>query len=319
VQRYLSGETLAQSRTGLLFNGIIKVPMQFLVLAVGVMMFVFYQFNPSPVHFNSANMVSLQTPQYQPILNDLETKQSQVFETKKGIMQDLVVASRADDKERIEIAKFKLNDLRKEEKAVRDSVKRLVKIVNPRAETKDTDYVFITFVLNNLPVGLIGLLLAVIFSAAMSSESSEINALATTSVIDIYRRLLRPNETDAHYMKTSQWFTAAWGVVAMLFAISASFLDNLIEAVNIVGSLFYGTILGIFMVAFFMKRIGGKAVFYAALIAETIVVTIFTLDKLAIFKFAYLWLNLVGCVLVMVFAWLLQKVLKTGSHSQNAF
>ena len=153
-----------------------------------------------------------------------------------------------------------------------------------------------------------GLLLAVIFSAAMSSTSSEINALATTSIVDIYRRQIKPNESDDHYMRTSQWLTAAWGVLAMSFAVFAALLENLIEAVNIVGSLFYGAILGIFMVAFFMKKIGAKSVFAAAIMAEIIVVSIFTLDRYGIFKFAYLWLNLVGCVLVMGFAWLLHHL-----------
>ncbi len=304
VQRYLSGKTLAESRLGLLFNGVIKLPMQFLVLAVGVMMFVFYQFNKSPIHFNPENLAQIQTPQYQGQLNDFEAKRGAIFEAKRLEMNNLITASRAENVADIEASKTKIQTYMKEEAQVRTDVKTLIKAANPKAETKDTDYIFINFVINNLPIGIIGLLLAVIFSAAMSSTSSEINALATTSIIDIYRRQMKPNETDAHYMRVSQFLTAAWGILAMSFAVFASLLENLIEAVNIVGSLFYGAILGLFMVAFFMKNIGAKAVFAAAIISEIIVISIFTLDKMNVFKFAYLWLNLVGCVLVMILAWI---------------
>ena len=166
--------------------------------------------------------------------------------------------------EGVEISKFKIKDLIKEDKLLRDSVRNMVKSANPKAETNDRDYVFITFIIHNLPIGIVGLLLAVIFSAAMSAKSSEINSLATTSVIDIYQRQIRQNETDAHYMLVSKWLTAVWGILAMLFAMFASLFENLIEAVNIIGSLFYGSVLGIFMVAFFVKEIGAKAVFWAA-------------------------------------------------------
>jgi solute:Na+ symporter, SSS family len=308
VQRYLSGKTLAESRLGLLFNGVIKLPMQFLVLAVGVMMFVFFQFNKSPIHFNPENLAAIETPQYKGQLDALEAKRDVIFEAKKLEINNLITASRAEDQAGIEASKTKVQEYLKQENGIRTEAKTLIKAANPKAETKDTDYAFINFVIHNLPVGIIGLLLAVIFSAAMSSTSSEINALATTSIVDIYRRQIKPNETDAHYMHTSQWLTAGWGILSMSFAVFASLLENLIEAVNIVGSLFYGAILGLFMVAFFMKRIGAKSVFAAAVIAELIVITIFTLDRMNIFKFAYLWLNLVGCVLVMVLAWLFHQL-----------
>jgi solute:Na+ symporter, SSS family len=308
VQRYLSGKTLAESRLGLLFNGVIKLPMQFLVLAVGVMMFVFFQFNKSPIHFNPENLAVIETPQYKGQLDALEAKRDVIFEAKKLEINNLITASRAEDHAAIESSKTKVQEYLKQENGIRTEAKTLIKAANPKAETKDTDYAFINFVIHNLPVGIIGLLLAVIFSAAMSSTSSEINALATTSIVDIYRRQIKPNETDAHYMHTSQWLTAGWGVLSMSFAVFASLLENLIEAVNIVGSLFYGAILGLFMVAFFMKRIGAKSVFAAAIISELIVITIFTLDRMNIFKFAYLWLNLVGCVLVMTLAWLFHQL-----------
>lgn len=307
VQRYLSGKSLAESRLGLLFNGMIKVPMQFLILFIGVMMFVFYQFTQSPIHFNKKNLESLNTPQYQPNLERYKNQYDLTFENKKAEATHLITALQSQDDTQISESTAKIKTYQKQEKAIRDSVKLLVKQANPKAETNDRDYVFITFVINHLPVGIVGLLLAVIFSAAMSSKSSELNALATSSVIDFYRRKFRTQETDEHYMKVSKWFTAAWGMVALAFALFAQLFENLIEAVNIVGSLFYGTILGIFMVAFFMKRIGSNAVFVAAILAELVVVAIFILDRMGIYKFAYLWLNLLGCVLVMLLAWLLQN------------
>ena len=296
--------------------------MQFLVLFVGVMMFVFFQFNKSPIHFNPENLSHIQTPQYQGQLNDLEAKRGAIFEAKKLEINNLVVASRNDNKANIEASKTKIKDYIQQENGVRAEVKTLIKTANPKSETKDTDYVFISFIIHNLPVGIVGLLLAVIFSAAMSSKSSEINALATTSVVDIYRRQMRPNETDAHYKRVSQILTAAWGALSLSFAVFVSFLENLIEAVNIIGSLFYGAMLGLFMVAFFMKRIGAKSVFVAAVISEIIVIVIFTLDKMNVFKFAYLWLNLVGCVLVMALAWIFHHLffqneeIKTKEHER---
>ena len=191
----------------------------------------------------------------------------------------------------------------------------MVKKANPKAETNDRDYVFITFVIKNLPVGIIGLLLAVIFSAAMSSKSSELNALATSSVIDFYRRSFRPNETDDHYMHVSKWMTAFWGVFAIGFALSAQLFENLIEAVNIIGSLFYGTILGIFMFAFFVKWVKSKAVFWAAVLSETIIVGIFIQFGYKNKNFQYLWLNLLGCVLVMVIALLFQSFQKPTTEN----
>ena len=319
VQRYLSGKSLEESRLGLLFNGVIKVPMQFLVLFVGLMMFVFYQYTMPPIHFNPENLARLETPQYKQALTDLQTKQTAIFETKKMEVDNLITASHAKNTEGVETAKFKIKDLIKEDRTLRDSVNKLVKKVNPKAETNDRDYVFITFIIHNLPIGIVGLLLAVIFSAAMSAKSSEINSLATTSVIDIYKRQMRQNETDKHYMRVSQWLTAVWGLLAMLFAMFASLFENLIEAINIIGSLFYGSVLGIFMVAFFMRKIGAKAVFWAGVVGELAVIGIFLIDRYDLtfnlfnhvfaIKIAYLWLNLIGCVLVMLFAILFQNTI----------
>jgi solute:Na+ symporter, SSS family len=307
VQRYLSGKSLTESKLGLLFNGLVKVPMQFLVLLVGVMMFVFYQFNQAPIHFNEKNLVMLEnSPNYGSQLGTFQSQYNQVFSNKKTELNNLVQAIQTQDEAGKQVAVEKINVFRKEEKQLRDSVRQLISKAEPGTETKDRDYTFINFVMNNLPVGIIGLLLACIFAAAMSSTSSELNALATTTMVDIYRRQVNPNQPDAHYMHLSKWFTAAWGVVVLFFAIFSSFFTNLIEAVNIIGSLFYGTILGIFMVAFFQKRIGGKAVFTSALIAEAVVILVYARWGWKQDDFPFLWLNPLGCLLVMFLATIFQ-------------
>lgn len=305
VQRYLSGKSMEESRFGLLFNGFIKFPMQLLVLLVGVMMFIFYQFNPSPIHFNPDNLAKIKSDTlYNAQITALETEQNTVFEAKKTALQNLIAAKHTGDAAAQSVAKEQITTLIKSDKFLRDSTKRIIVKANPKAEKKDTDYVFITFVINHLPIGIVGLLLAVIFSAAMSSTSSEINALATTSVVDIYQSLFNKNVSDDRLMFLSKGLTAFWGILAMSFALFASLLENLIEAVNIVGSLFYGTILGIFVVGFFFKKIGGRAVLFAALITEMVVIFIFSKDMIA-----YLWLNLIGCVLVVLLSSIFQLFL----------
>ncbi len=306
VQRYLSGKSLPESRLGLLFNGIIKVPMQFLVLFVGILVFVFFQFTNPPIHFNTANIKNLENSPYQQELNRLQIEHNMVFDQKQIAIRSLIAATKSNETQSIQQAQQAVQNLINEDKNIRQEVKQLIKKQNPKAEVNDDDYIFITAVTKYLPVGLIGLLLAVIFSAAMSSTSSELNALATTSIIDLYRRSFVKHQTDKHYLNMSKIFTILWGAIALLFAATASLFDNLIEAVNIVGSIFYGTILGIFIVAFFLKKVGGNAVFLAALVAEMIVITIFTLDQYEYVKIAYLWLNLIGCFLVMFFGLIFQ-------------
>ncbi|MFK7904854.1 MAG: sodium:solute symporter [Chitinophagales bacterium] len=306
VQRYLSGKTLTQSRLGLLFNGIFKVPMQFFVLLVGIMVFVFYQFTPAPIHFNKANIVALQNTSYQAAFDDLDTKHQAIFKKKEVAVHDLIAAIKSENEAVIEEKQKSIQSLLEEDNGIRREAKALIAANNPDADTEDNDYVFVTFVMDNLPVGLIGLLLAVIFSAAMSSTSSELNALATTTVVDLYRRSIQTDKSEEHYLAASKWFTVMWGGIALTFAMTASLFDNLIEAVNIIGSLFYGTILGIFVVAFFFKKIGSNAVFYAALIAEAMVLVIFTLNNMGHITIAYLWLNLIGCMLVIMFALVLK-------------
>lgn len=313
VQRYLSGKSLKESRLGLLFNGVIKVPMQFLVLFVGILVFVFFQFVEPPIHYNTANLSKLENTQYQTQLSQLEQEHDLVFDQKQTEIRHLITAIRQEDQPAIETTRSKVTALHDEDKAIRKQVKELILKQDPDADIEDADYVFITFITKHLPIGLIGLLLAVIFSAAMSSTSSELSALATTTVVDIYRRSFVKNKSDRHYLKASKGFTILWGGVALTFAAFASLFDNLIEAVNIVGSIFYGTILGIFLVAFFFKKIGGKAVFTGAFIAESFVIAFFILDKYQVLSIAYLWLNLIGCALVIAFSWLLQQIFGKGS------
>lgn len=308
VQRYLSGKSLAESRLGLLFNGLLKVPMQFLVLFVGILVFVFFQFTKPPVHFNEGNVKSLIGTEYEAKYNELDAQHTAVFEEKQAAVMELVTAVRAEDEATISAVQNRVADLVNQDKAIQAEVKTLIKENNSAAKVEDTDYVFITFVTQYLPIGLVGLILAVIFSAAMSSTASELNALATTSVIDIYRRSIVKDRDDNHYLSASKWFTIGWGVLTLIFATWADLFDNLIEFVNIVGSLFYGAILGIFLVAFFMKKVGGTAVFYAAIIAEIIVISVFYMSETGQLDISYLWLNPIGCIPVLLFSAILQPI-----------
>ncbi len=313
VQRYLGGKSLTESKLGLLFNGLIKVPMQFFILFVGIMMFVFFQFNHAPIHFNKTNMEHLEHSVYKPNLDNLSKDLYQIVEDRKPLLTSMVSAINTNNTAQKNIYLNKIKSLNDKEKILRDSVKSLIVMSDIKAEKKDQDYVFISYVIDHLPIGIIGLLIAVIFSAAMSSTSSELNALATCTVVDFYQRIFVKNKDEKHYMQMSKWITLFWGVITLIFALTASLFENLIEAVNIIGSLFYGTILGIFMVAFFMKKIAGKAVFIAAIFAEIFVIIVFILDKLEIFKFAYLWLNLLGCVMVMLLSLFFQSIFKDKS------
>ena len=324
VQRYLSGKTLTESRLGLMFNGLLKVPMQFLILFVGILVFVFFQFNKSPLHFNEGNTNAIKKNdsyalQYEALNKEHET----LFERKKEVIHQYISQLKSGDKKMIAEGKAQVNQVMKEEKDLRVEAGTLIKKALPAASIKDTDYVFITFIRDFLPVGIVGLLLAVIFSASMSSTSSELNSLATTTVIDIYKRSFVKDQTDQHYLFVSKAFTLLWGAIAVVFALSARLFENLIQAVNIVGSLFYGTILGIFLVGFFMKAVKGQAVFIAAIATELIILLLFYLNetgtpisfggKEMVVNIGYLWLNLIGCSLVMIVSWILNKILVPAS------
>ncbi len=301
VARYLSGRSISEIRTGLLFNGLLKIPMQFIILFIGVMVFVFYQFVQPPVFFNRVETDKLQNTEYVTQYQDLEAQYSANFKEKNGQVQAMVQELHAGNEAGIEAARQSLNAIEKEGKSIRGEVKELLKKNNQKAEVKDTDYVFLTFVMQYMPVGLVGLLLAVIFSAAMSSTSSELNALASTSLVDIYKRSVRKEATEHHYLNMSRVLTIVWGLLAIFFATIASQLDNLIQAVNILGSIFYGTILGIFVVAFYVKYIGARAVFWAAVLAESLVILTYWKTDIG-----FLWLNPIGCLLVVFFGFIFQ-------------
>ena len=312
VQRYLSGKTLTESRLGLLFNGIFKVPMQFMILFVGIMVFMFYQFQKPPIHFNPSNVEILkEDTQSSQQLAQLQTQFDEVFEQKQVAIRSLVTALNSENETAIQQSQVNLNTLNEQDVNIRKEVDVLLKKYGNNAgmkiDTEDNDYVFITFVTQQLPKGLIGLLLAVIFSAAMSSVASELNALASCTTVDFYKRTLGDKRSDQHYLNSAKFFTLLWGGIALSFAAFATLFENLIEFVNIVGSLFYGTILGIFVVAFFYKKVKSNAVFIGALIGEATVLIIFALDYYEVIELAYLWLNLIGCLVVIFVSWLIQQ------------
>ena len=310
VQRYLTGKSLAESRLGLIMNGLLKVPMQFIILIIGVMVFVFYQFNTPPVFFNKVELEQVRQSEYNLNLTELETQYGNLHSQKK------IAINNTFNKEQSNIqskeSKAKILAYESEMNSIREEVKHLVKKNNPKAETNDKDYIFMSYVMDYLPHGVIGLLFAVMFSAAMSSTASELNALASTTTVDLYKRSVKKNETDKHYLNSSKYFTLLWGVLAIIFATTASLFENLIQAVNLLGSLFYGTILGIFIVAFYLKKIQANAVFYAAILAELMVIMIHYINTLENppewLKMGYLWYNLVGCILVVIFGLLFQSV-----------
>ena len=298
VQRYLSGKSVKEMQMGLIFNGLLKVPMQFFILLVGVMVFVFYQFNTSPINFNPAATNVVMNSTYAYDYKQIEYQQYNIHLEKQQRIKQFI----NDESDENAAAIKALNE---KDRSLRESAKWLMKLAAGEqglsVETNDKDYVFIHFILNQLPRGLIGLLLAVILSAAMSSTASELNALSSTTTMDLYKRSFVSNKDETHYLKASKWFTLAWGILAIIIACVAYLADNLIQLVNIIGSIFYGNVLGIFLLAFFFKYIKGNAVFVAALITQVIVIVGWWFDWMP-----YLWLNVFGCGLVMCTAFILQ-------------
>lgn len=308
VGRYLGGHSLTESRLGLIFNGLLKVPMQFIILFIGVMIFVFYLFHQPPVFHNKVLLQRAMATAEAPKLEALQSRYDSLYGVKRKAVDELVDAIHSHQHDRIDKAKEEVLTLQGDEKDLRTEVRATIKEAIPSAKTQDTDYIFLNFVLTHLPHGIIGLVLAVMFSAAMSSMSSELNALASTSTVDLYRRVFRKDATPAHYVLASRILTILWIILAMSFAMAASFSENLIQFVNIVGSLFYGTILGIFLVAFYLKHVRGTAVFVAALIAEATVLYCYFFTDIA-----YLLYNIIGCVVVMGLAVILQQVLPAST------
>ncbi|MDB4752474.1 sodium:solute symporter [Winogradskyella sp.] len=343
VQRYLSGKSMKEMQMGLLFNGLLKVPMQFFILLVGVMVFVFYQFNPAPLNFIDASTQTVLNSKYGNEYRILQKKQSELFDSRKSISLEFATTESSDNG-----AKEKLAELDAIEKIYRSESKFLIKkAIDPEytkeyeelekevitlqsdtsnivfkekslalknlysdaakdTQTNDRDYMFIRFILNHLPVGLVGLLIAVILSAAMSSTASEINALATITSIDLYGRNLKEDKGEEHMVKMTKWFTLGWGIVAIIIACFANLAENLIQLVNIIGSIFYGNVLGIFLLAFFFKNIRGNAVFVGALITQVVIIALYFMDNEGIINLPYLWLNVIGCIVVIIIANLLQ-------------
>lgn len=315
VQRYLSGKSVRESQLGLIFNGLLKIPMQFFILLLGVMVFVFYQYNPSPLNFNpSATNTVLNSSQ----ANDyklLEERHLELEAEKRVIQKNFSLALDSENPTAISNSKDAIKKINEQDRINRTTAKTLIKKAKSSEETNDKDYVFIHFILNYLPRGVIGLLLAVILSAAMSSTASELNALGTITAIDIYKRNKKDELTDAQYVTVTKGFTFLWGVIAILIACVANLFDNLIQLVNIIGSIFYGNILGIFLLAFFFKYIKGNSVFIAAIFTQILVLVIYYtliyIQPPGQEKLSYLLLNIIGCALVIFIAFLLESFDRT--------
>jgi uncharacterized sodium:solute symporter family permease YidK len=304
VQRYLAGGSLVGSRFGLLVSAVVKVPMQFLILLTGVMVFVFFQFEQPPMFFNQpAYRLAAQNDQTGR-LPALQTRFDAVHAQKQTDLRALTAAMASDSGAQADAARAAVLRGEAEIQKIRSEVKETLKSYNPKLETKDSDYVFITFVLEYLPHGLIGLLIAVIFCAALSSTAAELNALGSTSEVDFYRPLIRPGASERHYLIAAKILTAAWGGVAIGFALFANLVENLLEAVNILGSIFYGTILGLFLAAFFLRFVRGTAVFAAALLSQSLVLVLFYATNIG-----YLWYNVIGCAAVCLFSVVLEKTI----------
>lgn len=312
VQRYLSGKSIRESQLGLVFNGFLKVPMQFFILLTGVMVFVFFQFMPVPLTFNPTSQKAVEQSIYNEEYQYLNSQLKEIHEEKKIITLNYAEQLNIDvDNPTLRKRMIALNE---KEKNVKEKAKKIITSLNQ--EGNDKDYVFIHFVLNYLPTGLVGLLLAVILSAAMSSTASELNALSSTTVIDIYKRNLKTVKSDNHYVTASKFFTLVWGIIAILFACFGTLVENLIQLVNIIGSVFYGTILGIFLVAFFLKFIKGNAVFYGGVISQLIIFVIYY-QCIHIYPsgkeiLGYLWLNAIGAALTIGLSSLIQMIQKNN-------
>ncbi|SFI17369.1 sodium:solute symporter [Halpernia frigidisoli] len=299
VQRYLTGKSLKEARLGLLFNGLFKIPMQFFILFIGVMVFVFFQFEKTPLNFNPLSQKLQNNTEYKNLNLEFEKnfdlKEKKIAEWKNGHSEKVM---------------SELKNLHAKEAEIRSNAKKVIDKNAPDIESNDKDYVFIYYILHYLPTGIVGLLIAVILSAAMSSTSSELNALATTTVVDIYKRNFAPNISDKQYLNASRFFTLMWGIVAVFFAVNASLFENLIQAVNIIGSLFYGTILGVFAIAFLFPKIGGKATMRSILIVEPVIILLYFLDFKEVIELEFLWLNPIGCLLMIGVASLLESVMR---------
>lgn len=301
VGRYLSGKSIRESQMGLIMNGFLKVPMQFFILLTGVMVFVFFQFNPVPLNFNPNNKIAVESSAYREEYRVLEQKLAKLSEDKKEI--NLIYIDHLNQNYDNPILRKELVAISSKENDLRDQAREVIAKADGKAETNDKDYVFIHFILNYLPKGLIGLLLAVILSAAMSSTASGLNALASTTAIDIFKRNIKEEKSERYYVNATKFFTLIWGIIAILFACVGTLFENLIQLVNIVGSIFYGTVLGIFLVGFYIKYVKANAIFYAAVFSQFTIFYIYYLDVVS-----FLWLNFIGAMLTLVLSVVLQRL-----------
>ena len=296
-----------------MMNGLLKVPMQFIILLVGVMVFVFYQFYQPPIFFNETVVKEIKQTESAESFKQMELGYSDIFDEKKVAVEALANSIRKQDEILISRHVDKVNGLQEESEALRENAKELIRETMPEVETNDKDYIFMNFVMNNLPIGIIGLLFAVIFSAAMSSTSSELNALGSTTTIDLYKRSIKKEAGDKHYLTSSKLFTLSWGILAIIFASYLSLFENLIQAVNLIGSLFYPTVLGIFVVGFFLKNIGSNAVFISAIISQFVIIIVHYLNTIGaagILTMGYLWYNAFGCMLVVAVSFVIQQLVR---------
>ncbi|MBT8232296.1 MAG: sodium:solute symporter [Saprospiraceae bacterium] len=310
VQRYISGRSIKESRLGLIMNGIMKVPLQFFILFLGVLVFLFYQTNQAPIFFNQQVVDRIEISDQSGKFQNLKDEYTLLIDKRADANEALVLAHRANDSDLKQEKMEAVLAIHNDEVGIRTQVRALVKEVDEKLESNDKDYVFISFILKYLPNGLIGLLLAVVFFAAMSSTSSELNALASTTTVDIYKRSVKKDGSETHYLRASKMLTLFWGTFAILFASYGTLYENLIQFVNIIGSIFYGTILGIFLVAFYFKKIGGNTVFYSGVIVQIGVFVIYKLDVVP-----FLWLNLIGALGVIILSHILMMFLKEKSKS----
>jgi solute:Na+ symporter, SSS family len=310
VGRYLSGKSIKESQMGLIMNGLLKVPMQFFILLTGVMVFVFFQFHAAPLHFNPINTSSVEKSKFASHYHQLEKELKSLDEEKNKI--NLLYVKQLHQKMSNPTIKEKLVSLSRKEKDLREKAKEIIKKVDENSETNDKDYVFIYFILHYLPKGLIGLLIAVILSAAMSSSASGLSALGSTMAIDIYKRNVKGEKSEKHYLNATKFFTFVWGIIAILFACLSSLFENLIQLVNIIGSVFYGTVLGIFLVGFYIKSIKANAIFWGAVISQCIIFYIFYLDIVS-----FLWLNFIGAMLTIVISLLIEIGFKNKKNTIN--
>jgi SSS family solute:Na+ symporter len=308
VQRYLAGGSLKESRLGLLFNAVVKVPLQFSILLLGAIVFMFYQFEKPPVYFNQPAYERALENGYAPQLTELQTQFDEVFAQKSAAIRAVSTVSSS---QRV-AAMNKLRELDAQAHELRDRTKAVLVQAGVDPKSKESDYVFITFILQQMPHGVVGLLIAVILCATMSATAAALNALGSTTAVDFYRPLIRPNASDHHYVVAAQALTAAWGLIAIGVASFASLVENLIEAGNILGSVFYGSILGLFLAAFFLRRVAGSAVFFAALFAQTLVFVLFATTNIG-----YLWYNLIGCAAVLIVAPILQQTVFRGAETSG--